>query len=177
MNNDLKEVTQSQIEDMRRKLAANTFRWLTWMGDNPRENTPWNDAEDAEVVIAYKAGASITQLSKRHGRRTGGIDSRLGKLLGDNYISEKKNAYEIDNLKAEILTLRKRINTLELSASSIFRATNADRSRYCIENDVWPVRWTDKHNNVVYSGGPGIYPAFETSENYIDHMILSSYRR
>lgn len=56
-----------------------------WMGKHPRLNTPWTDDEERVLIENFKAGASLKQLCKHHGRAEGGINSQLLKILGYNF--------------------------------------------------------------------------------------------
>lgn len=61
------------------------FSFPSWMGPNPRVSSPWSTAEEDELVRAYKAGESLKKLSEKHGRLAGGIESRLMRILGENF--------------------------------------------------------------------------------------------
>ena len=64
-------------------MGANVFP--EWMGKYPRACAPWTAAEEQELVAGYKAGASLRALCAKHGRNTGGVNSRLAKNLGANF--------------------------------------------------------------------------------------------
>lgn len=83
-----------------------------WMGKMPRQNTPWNDEEDAELVLGYKQGLSIEKLMKKHGRASGGIDSRLGKLLGQDYYIDTAKERECYSIRNEIRRLQARLDAV-----------------------------------------------------------------
>ena len=64
------------------------YEFQKWMGQYPRECVRWLPPEEQELERAYKDGVSVTELARRHGRREGGITSRLSKLLGQAFIEE-----------------------------------------------------------------------------------------
>lgn len=59
-----------------------------WMGQYPRESVRWLPPEEQELEAAYRRGVSVPELARRHGRREGGITSRLSRLLGQAFIEE-----------------------------------------------------------------------------------------
>ena len=41
---------------------------------------PWTDKEEAKLIVGFKAGLAVVELAKEHGRKIGGIRSRLKKI-------------------------------------------------------------------------------------------------
>ena len=52
-----------------------------WMGEYPRMCVPWSEDEERVLLENFKAGATVKELCTLHGRKEGGITSRLEKLL------------------------------------------------------------------------------------------------
>jgi hypothetical protein len=74
-----------------------------WMGPFPRVGAPWSDLEDKELVICFKSGMTIAELEAKHGRVTGGINSRLSKLI-PGFEEMQNNQNEFEKLKEDIQT-------------------------------------------------------------------------
>jgi hypothetical protein len=89
-------------------IAVPYHTFPKWMGKMPRQNTPWNDAEDAELVVGYKQGMDVHKLIEKHGRAYGGIDSRLSKLLGAEYYETRDR--ECQAIRNDIARLQARLD-------------------------------------------------------------------
>lgn len=72
--------------------------FASWMGEFPRECVRWSEAEEAELLHAWREGVSERKLARKHGRREGGIVSRLIRLLGDAY----RTPYERQTAKTRV---------------------------------------------------------------------------
>lgn len=63
----------------------------TWMGLQPRNNTNWPETEDAHLKKLWlTTERSISSIAAEHGRGYSGIEHRLVKLFGDNYIKARQ---------------------------------------------------------------------------------------
>jgi len=47
---------------------------------NPTLHEPWTPEEEGKLIAGFKAGLKVAELAKEHGRKKGGISSRLKKL-------------------------------------------------------------------------------------------------
>ena len=57
-----------------------------WWGEHPRANTPWTETEENELRHAVMSGMTLRGIARRHGRQLGGIESRIGKLFGPDFV-------------------------------------------------------------------------------------------
>lgn len=78
------------------------FYFPDWMGQFPRVCAPWSDLEDKELVRGFNSGMKINELEEKHGRATGGINSRLSKLIPD-FEEMQNNKNEFKQLKEDIV--------------------------------------------------------------------------
>lgn len=88
--------------------------WPSWMGETPRVNCPWNAAEEKLLVARFKAGDTLGVLAQRHGRATGGIESRLFLLLGENFGTRSSPEYcalkDLMKMREELARLTSKVN-------------------------------------------------------------------
>lgn len=68
------------LEELHRVMRQ-SFPFQPWMGDYPRKCAPWTDAEDKLLKSEYAYGINMTTMKRFHGRDSGGIESRLQRLI------------------------------------------------------------------------------------------------
>lgn len=61
-----------------------------WMGEYPRVNVLWTDAECEVLRESLNNGESLKNIANKHGRTIGGIESKILDLFGKNYWETKK---------------------------------------------------------------------------------------
>lgn len=65
--------------------ASKNVIWPAWMGDAPRVNCPWSTKEEERMLLLFRARTPLERIAYQHGRKLGGISSRLGQLLGEEF--------------------------------------------------------------------------------------------
>jgi hypothetical protein len=117
---------------MSRSAAQATERvtWPNWMGEHPRANCAWTDAEDDILMRYYRQyNANCATLMKRHGRNQGAIESRIAKLLGlrtaERVWTHQPNPHRVENIAETPMGTGIRLNDRE-----------TDKLRRALDNDV-----------------------------------------
>jgi hypothetical protein len=72
----------------------------SWMGEYPRVCAPWTEEEERVLIENFKKGATLKELCNLHGRKPGGINTRLTKLLGYCFYN---NSHQTEMEKAQDL--------------------------------------------------------------------------
>lgn len=63
------------------KPGVGTLEWRKEVQErHPRAYQRWTEDEDAELTERFRAGCTVAEMSKMHGRRPGGISARLVRL-------------------------------------------------------------------------------------------------
>lgn len=91
-----------------------------WMGPMPRVSAPWSDEEEVELIRGYRSGLTVEELEAKHGRGTGGINSRLVKLIPD-YAQMQNYKQESDEVAERITIFTKRANEMQEEARELNR--------------------------------------------------------
>lgn len=68
------------LEELRKLLLVKPF-FPSWMGVYPRKCAPWTYEEDRILKSEYALGVDMTTMKRFHGRDSGGIESRLQRLI------------------------------------------------------------------------------------------------
>ena len=86
-----------------------------WMGEYPRQNSPWTEEELKELLTCYREGTRIEILAAKHGRTKGGILSRLEQTFPELRNLREANI-ELANIEKEFDRL---IQRAEIAKSKI----------------------------------------------------------
>lgn len=95
-----------------------------WMGEYPRQNSPWTDEELKELYKCYREGTRVEILAAKHGRTNGGILSRLEQMFPELREVREANT-ELVNIHKEFVNIQKEFDKLIERAEAAKRKINS----------------------------------------------------
>lgn len=83
-------------------------------GDFQRIGAPWTPNEDKHLLYMFEIKkAPMEEICRKHGRKEGGILSRLSHLLGPNFsrvvVTPRIDEHELKQLRQDLFSLSQRV--------------------------------------------------------------------